>query len=128
MSSESRYRPGVCNIGASERRKRYRYAAVAFAAAVGYLLVVLASGAPPILLVGLFVPVSLGVELALQARRDFCAALALSGRYSFDDESGAVEDPSARRTDRNVGIRFVCVGLAAGAVTSALAYGVAVSL
>jgi hypothetical protein len=44
-------------------------AAVALVAAVGYALVVLLSGWPVVLLAGLFVPLSLGVESALRAAR-----------------------------------------------------------
>ncbi|MFC7176056.1 hypothetical protein [Halosegnis marinus] len=122
-SAESRYRPGACNIGGSERRRRYRYAAVAFAAAAAYLAAVLVVGAPTFLLAGLFVPFSLGTEWALQARRSFCASLALSGRYSFDGDGGEVDDADAHRSDRNAGLVFAGLGILAGAVATGIVYG-----
>lgn len=127
-SAESRYRPGACNIGGSERRRRYRYAAVAFGAAAAYLAAVLLADAPTVLLVGLFVPFSLGTEWALQARRSFCASLALSGRYSFEGDEGTVADADAHRSDRNAGLVFAGVGLAVGTVATGVVYGAVVLL
>jgi hypothetical protein len=127
VSSDARYRPGVCNIGASERRRRYRYAAVALVAAVAYFVAVVVTDAPAVLLVGLFVPLSLGAEWALQARRSFCAGLALTGGYSFDDTDGEVTRPADRRADVAAGLLFACLGIVAGAVGTAVAY-VAVAL
>jgi len=122
VSSADRYRPGVCNIGVSERRRRYRYAAAAFVAAVAYFVAVVVSDAPAVLLVGLFVPLSLGAEWTLQARRSFCAVLALTGGYSFDDTSGEVTRPADRRADAVTGLLFACLGIVAGAVGTAIAY------
>lgn len=124
MSVSSQYEAGVCNIGGNERRRRRRYAAVAFVAALAYLVVVLASSLPTLLLVGLFVPLAIGFEMALQARRAFCASLALSGEYAFDDERGQVADSDARRTDRAAGLKLTVLGIAGGAVTTAVVYGV----
>lgn len=124
MSGCSQYEAGVCNIGGSERRRRRRYAAVAVAVAIVYLVVVLVSSLPTLLLVGLFVPLAIGFEMALQARQAFCASLALSGEYAFDDERGQVADPDARRTDRAAGLKFTVLGIAGGAVTTTLVYGI----
>ncbi|MDZ7747177.1 MAG: hypothetical protein U5K28_12030 [Halobacteriales archaeon] len=121
----SQYEPGVCNIGGEERQQRRRYAAIAFVAALVYLIAVLASSLPTVLLVGLFIPLSIGFEMALQARRAFCANLALSGEYAFDDEIGQVTDLDARRRDRTTGLKLTVLGIVGGAVTTALVYGVA---
>ena len=124
MSGSSQYEAGVCNIGGNERQKRRRYAAVAFAVALAYLVGVLASSLPTLLLVGLFVPLSIGFEMALQARRAFCANLAISGEYAFDEERGQVADPDARQADRTAGLKLAVLGIAGGAVTTAGIYGV----
>ncbi|WP_255197258.1 hypothetical protein [Halorarius litoreus] len=115
------YRPGVCNIGGSERRHRYRLAAAAYLVALVYAAVVLVSDTPTFLLVGLVVPLSLGTEWLLQARRAFCAGLALSGRFSFDGQRGTVPD-DAQPSDRRYGFRLFLVGLGVGAVATAVVY------
>jgi len=120
----AQYEAGVCNIGGAERRKRRRYAGVAFGVAAAYLLVVLVSSLPTLLLAGLFVPLSVGFEMALQARRAFCVSLALSGEYAFDDESGPVSAADARATDRAAGLKLAALGLGGGAVTTGLVYAV----
>jgi hypothetical protein len=129
MNVPSAYRPGACNIGSDARRERRRVAAVALFGAIGYATFVLVTPAPRFLLLGLFVPLSLGVEWWLQARRSFCATLALQGRYDFrgDGGTGAVEDETARREDRRYAVRLTVVGLAAGAVLTGLIYAGAVA-
>lgn len=128
MSTEPQYSAGACNIGGSERRARYRYAGVALLAALAYLAVVLATDLPAFLLVGLFAPFSLAAEWALQARRSFCASLALSGEYAFDGQAGEVADAEARRADRNAALKFAVAGVAVGAVATAAVYGVVLLL
>jgi hypothetical protein len=97
------YRPGVCNIGATERRRRYRYAAVAAAAAVAYAAVVLAWSVPTALLLGLFVPFALGLEFLLQARRSFCASLGFRGRFDLRGDGGSEGLDSVAADGRGAG-------------------------
>jgi len=80
----------------------------------GYATFVLVTGLPTVLLLGLFVPLSIGIEWRLQARRSFRVTLALQGRYDFrGDESGGghgtVGDPGALRqsVDSLVGVGLV---------------------
>jgi hypothetical protein len=137
--SPSDYRPGVCNIGSAERRRRYRYAGVCGVVAVGYAAGVLAWSLPTALLLGLFVPLSLGTELFLQARRSFCAGLGLRGRFDFGGEAGddgvatdggagRVTEPAARRADRRYALRLTLLGVAGGAAGAVLVYAVAAAL
>ena len=91
------YEPGVCNIGSAERRCRYRYAGVCAVAAVAYAATVLATSVPTALLLGLFVPLSLGTEFLLQARRSFCASLGFRGRFDLrGDGPGSVATDGGR--------------------------------
>ena len=145
------YRPGVCNIGGHERRRRYRYAGVCALAAVAYAVAVLAWSAPTALLLGLFVPLSLGTEFLLQGRRSFCASLGLRGRFDLRDadresvasvaadggrggspggseEVGRVTDPSALAADRRYALRLTVLGVLGGAAGSALVYAAAFAL
>jgi hypothetical protein len=136
------YEPGVCNIGSVEQRRRYRYAGACAVAAVGYAGAVLATSAPTALLLGLFVPFSLGTEFLLQARRSFCASLGLRGRFDFGGEGGSgtdpaaaggggdtvggagrVTDPAARRADRRYALRLTVLGVLVGAAGAVVAYG-----
>ncbi|MFB6117950.1 hypothetical protein [Halosegnis sp.] len=128
MSAEPQYSPGVCNIGPAERQQRYRYAAASIVAAVVYAGTVVFADAPPVLLIGLAVPVALATEWLLQARRSFCATLALAGRYAFDGATGQVETPANRRVDQVTAVRFVAVGIVAGLFAAGLAYWLAVSV
>lgn len=138
MTVPSAYRPGACNIGRAARRQRARVALVSLVGAVGYATLVLASDLPTLLLLGLFVPISLGIEWGLQARRSFCVTLALQGRYDFRETRtdggatgqgrGAVPDGTARTEDRRQALWLTLVGLGAGAVVTALVYGAAVAL
>lgn len=133
----SAYRPGTCNIGPSEQRRRYRYAGVCAVVAVAYAAVVLAWSAPNVLLLGLFVPLSLGTELLLQARRSFCVMFGLRGRFDVggtdgpvatDGGAGRVTDPAARRADRRHAAKLTALGVLGGAAEAGLVYGAAVLL
>jgi hypothetical protein len=100
------YEPGVCNIGSAERRRRYRYAGVCAVAAVAYAAAVLATSVPTALLLGLFVPLSLGTEFLLQARRSFCASLGFRGRFDLRGDgpaSVATDGGSGGSSDRTTG-------------------------
>lgn len=122
MSTPPAYQPARCNIGSTERRRRYRLATGAYVAALAYAATVVLSGAPAFLLVGLVVPLSLGTEWLLQARQSFCAGLALSGRFSFEGRVGRVPNGPARESDRRYGFRLFLLGLGAGVGATALVY------
>lgn len=144
MEAPSGYRPGVCNIGTIERRRRYRHAGLSVVAAVAYTAGVLAWSVPTALLLGLFVPLSLGTEFLLQARRSFCASLGFRGRFDLrgddpvvtdgggvgrrDGGAGRVTDPAARTADRRYALRLTVLGVIGGAAGAVLVYGVAALL
>lgn len=128
MSAPSTYTPGTCNIGGAARRQRLLVALVAFLGAGGYAVFVAVSGAPTVLLLGLFVPFALGIEYGLQASRSFCATLAFRGRYDLRGEgggTGSVEDPAARRDDQRYALRLAVLGLLGGALLTCVIYTVA---
>lgn len=122
MSPE--YEPAACNIGGAERRRRYRLASASLLAAGAYLAVVLAFDEPRVLLVGLAVPLALSVELSLQGRRAFCAALGARGRYAFDGTGGRVADPAAREADRRYAGWLTVLGVLGGAALTVLVLAV----
>ena len=121
------YRPGVCNIGWTEQRKRYRYAAVGGLAALVYLVAVVATGAPAGLVVGAFAPLALAYEFFVQARTRFCVKFALLGRYDFSasgGDAGPVSEPADRRTDAASALAITVASVVAAAVTTGLLYAV----
>lgn len=122
--SASAYRPGYCNIGRAEQRKRYRYALVGFLTAAAYVAAVLLTSTPPELLLGAFAPLALGCEFLVQARARFCVRFALLGRYDFTGaggDSGTVDAAADRRADTKYALRITALSVVlAGVVTVAV--------
>ena len=121
----SEYKPGACNIGARERRRRRWLGLTGFVLAVAYVATVIYAGLPPILLLGAFallVPGFLGV---LQDRASFCAAFAVQEQYDFSGsggDSGQVRDKSAVPKDRVQATKLVLGAVLGAAVTTGALY------
>lgn len=134
-SSTNAYRPGACNIGSSQRRRRHRLGVATLGVAVAYAAAGAAGVFPDALIGGVFVPLALGLELVVQAKESFCARLAYLGRYDFSDDSAGddwgetddradrVADPAHRHADRLRAARIT-----AAAVTTAAAATLALVL
>lgn len=118
----STYQPGVCNIGDPQRRRRLWAAAAAFGVAVLYVVAYAMGYVPAALLPGVFVPLAVGFEYALQAYTAFCVRLALLNRYDFrrtdDGAAGSVSDPTARRADRIQAAKITVVAVLLSAVST----------
>ncbi|MFB6110904.1 MAG: hypothetical protein ABEJ35_00045 [Halobacteriaceae archaeon] len=127
-NTDSGYRPGTCNIGAKERERRRRWALLAVGGAVAYLALVWAVGLPRFLLSGVFVPVTLAAEWAIESRERFCVRLALRGRYDVDGRRGRVPDTEARRADASTAVRITALASVIGLVVTALVYGLSTVL
>jgi hypothetical protein len=114
------YRPGVCNIGPAEIRRRRWTGHVGLVAALVLLAVLVALDAPPVtrLLVG--VPAMVSASGYLQAWLKFCAGFAQIGVYNFGERGAAqkVVDPEAHRRDLAKGRR---IGIAAGIIGAGVA-------
>jgi hypothetical protein len=125
------YRPGVCNIGRTEQRRRYRYAALGALATVGYLAAVIVVDAPTALVLGAFVPLALAYEFFVQARTQFCVRFALLGRYDFTGSGGGtgqVTTPENRRADTTTAAKVTGFSVVAAGLTTALLYGLTTAL
>ena len=118
----SSYEPGVCNIGRGEQFQRYVYAALAGVAAVAYVVVAVLLNVPSALLAGVFVPLALAVEWAVQARTSFCVRFALLGRYDTGNGGGEVDGREARREDIRQSVRITVLSIAIAAVVTAAVY------
>ncbi|MFC7142355.1 hypothetical protein ACFQMA_21265 [Halosimplex aquaticum] len=123
----STYQPASCNIGRRQRKRRLAVAVAAFAAAAVYVGAVAGGFLPRPLLVGVFAPLAVGFEWAIQASTGFCVRLALLSRYDFrtsgdGEASGAVSDPAHRRADREYAAKLTIAGAVLAGVTTALAW------
>ncbi|GGM62602.1 hypothetical protein GCM10009017_10880 [Halarchaeum rubridurum] len=114
----------MCNIGRRERRRRYTYAAAALVAAGAFVVGVVLGVVPQELVPALFVPLALAAEWYLQASKSFCAALALLGRYSFEDadEHGAVEDPADRAADQQYAVQITATAVVVAALVTTVVF------
>jgi hypothetical protein len=122
----STYRPGSCNIGERQRKRRIGVAAAAFTAAAAYAGAVAVGALADPLLVGVFVPLAVGFEWALQASTGFCVRLALLDRYDFRSAdggaAGTVTDPSHRRADHEYAAKITVTAVALAGATTAVAW------
>jgi hypothetical protein len=124
------YQPGVCNIGANQRRARRLSAVASFGVAIGIVLAV-AVGVIPGVSLWATVPFIFGGYVgALQDYFRFCVAFGALARYDLSGsggESGRVDASEAVRADRRQAAKILFYAAAATVVTSGLGY-VAISL
>jgi hypothetical protein len=126
--TDSEYQAGVCNIGSTERTRRWQLGFASFAVAVVYVAAVLFAGLPVTYLLGTFIFLYGGALGVLQAQKGFCAAYGMSGRYGFDDGSGSVEDAADRSSDVKRSLLIIAQASAAAILGTSLLYGAVVSL
>ena len=92
------YRPGICNIGKKEIRRRYILAALGFVVSAIAFSAIVFLGFQRIWLPALAVPLFLGFEGFYQGRFGFCAGFAAVGAYDFAG-SGGSRGIVSKRTD-----------------------------
>ncbi|NLV13510.1 hypothetical protein [Haloarcula argentinensis] len=119
------YQPGVCNIGANQRRARRLSAIASFAVAVGLALAV-AVGAVPDLSLWATIPFIFGGYVgAFQDYFRFCVAFGALARYDLSGsggERGSVDASEAVRADRRKAAKILLFAAAATVVTSGIGY------
>ncbi|KAA9399884.1 hypothetical protein Har1130_02030 [Haloarcula sp. CBA1130] len=117
------YQPGVCNIGANQRRARRLSAIGSFAVALG-IAVAVGVGAVPALSLWATVPFVFGGYLgALQDYFRFCVAFGALARYDLSGsggDSGNVAATEAVRADRRQAAKILLLAAAATVVTGGL--------
>ena len=77
------YRPGTCNIGTEEVRRRYRIGFIGLFSMIGYILFVKWLDLPDIYKLGLFIPAFYSVSGFLQAAKKFCYVYGWKGLSSL---------------------------------------------
>ena len=121
----SEYQPGVCNIGANQRRARRLSAIGSFAVAVGIVFAV-AVGAVSDLSLWATIPFVFGGYVgAFQDYFRFCVAFGALARYDLSGsggESGSVDASEAVRADRRKAAKILLLSAAATVVTSGIGY------
>jgi hypothetical protein len=117
------YQPGVCNIGANQRRARRLSAIASFGVAVGITLAVV-GGAVPDLSLWATVPFIFGGYIgAFQDYFRFCVAFGALARYDLSGsggKSGRVDASEAVRADRRQAAKILLLAAVATVVTSGL--------
>ena len=125
----SRYRPGECNIGKNEIRKRYALGLVGIFVAGVLAAVVFWLSLPAWSLLSCFIPLFLGAEGIFQGYFHFCAGFAARRIFDFSgssDEKGRVTEKEAHEVDMRKAMRINLYSLAMSAVVTATIYFIAV--
>jgi len=114
------YRPGACNIGPAEIRRRRATGIVGAAAAValGAGLVAIGAPVPTRLLVAM--PATVAAFGFLQARSHFCVGFALAGLRNFGPlgTTERVEDAAAHRADLVTATKLIGLSVLVGGVVA----------
>ena len=125
------YQPGVCNIGANQRRARRLSAIASFAVAVGITLAVV-GGAVPDLSLWATVPFIFGGYVgAFQDYFRFCVAFGALARYDLSGsggDAGSVSDAEAVRRDRRRAVEVLAYSALAALAVTSVVYGVGLGL
>jgi len=118
------YRPGACNIGHAERRKRYLSGVAGFAATALLVVGVATLDASRTWLLAAVAPLFGGFLGLLQARAGFCAGYAMAGVYDVSETGGNRQSAPAdgQRADRRRAIVLPLQALAAAAVGAVALY------
>lgn len=120
MKQTAEYRPGVCNIGPAEIRRRRMSGWVGLGIAVVFLVVAFALGwaAPWRLLVA--IPVFLSAQGFLQAAFHFCVGFASRGLYNFGalGSEESVQDAEFRRKDQRKALLITVLAFAIAALVA----------
>ena len=120
------YRPGGCNIGPDEIRKRNAAGVAAAVATVALAAGLIAIGAPAPARLLVALPAAGSAVGFLQARSRFCLAFAVAGVRNFGPVGSVVriEDRAAHRADlvaaTKIGMGSVAIGAAVGIVFALL--------
>lgn len=103
------YKPGVCNIGKKEIRKRYLFGAAGLVAAILLAYVIVAFHLPKLSLIASFIFFMLGFEGLYQGHFKFCAGFASAGIYDLTGSGGKrskVTDKESHRIDMKRAMRI----------------------
>lgn len=114
------YRPGVCNIGPAEIRRRRMAGHIGLLATIAILAVLVVIDAPPVARLLAILPAAASASGYLQAWLKFCAGFGSRGIFNFGSlgDETIVADAEARAADRRrsrqIGLGALAIGVAVG--------------
>ena len=111
------YRPGACNIGPDEIRKRRAAGVAGVVATVALAAGLIAIGAPAATRLLVALPAAGAAVGFLQARSRFCVAFAIAGVRNFGPVGSVVKvgGAAAHRADLVAAVRMLAQAIAIGA-------------
>ena len=115
-TADGGYRPGACNIGPAEIRRRRQIGWMGVAGTVGLALLLQALDAPAASGLLLAIPAAGAFSGFIQARLRFCAGFGLAGMLNLGalGDQQRVEDARARSADRRKALQIHGASIAAG--------------
>jgi hypothetical protein len=129
MNPMTEYQPGVCNIGANERRKRRLAGRAGFLVAIVHVATVVGFGLPANYLLAAFLFLFGGFVGYFQARFGFCVAFAALARYDLSGSgggTGSISEKEALQRDRRQAVTITLYAAGAAAIVTAVVYGIGV--
>jgi hypothetical protein len=110
------YRPGQCNIGSAEIARRRRGAWVATLMTIGLYVLLVASGLPPLMRLGVALPAAAAAITWLQVRERFCVAFGGAGVFNLGPlgRPSVVVAEAERRADRRKAASMIVRGALLG--------------
>jgi hypothetical protein len=122
LEEQQGYRPGACNIGPAEIRRRQVAGVLGIVAALGLGVLLLVLGAPPVARLLVALPLAAGFSGFLQARLHFCANYGWRGIRNLGaiGDVERVEDAEARRADRRKALAIFGSAAAGGLAVALL--------
>jgi hypothetical protein len=115
-TADGGYRPGVCNIGPAEIRRRRQIGWLGVAGTLGLALLLPALEAPAASGLLLAIPAAGAFSGFIQAHLRFCAGFGLAGMQNLGalGDEQRVEDAGARSADRRKALLVHAASMAAG--------------
>ena len=119
------YKPGVCNIGRAEQRKRYGLGLIGSFITVLITVLIFLEYLPRSTILGVFVASFLGFEGLFQGFLNFCAGFASKGIYDISSSGGQreeVESEEARKKDKVKALQIHLYSLTGSLTVTAFVY------
>ncbi|MBW4062157.1 hypothetical protein HJC99_06300 [Candidatus Saccharibacteria bacterium] len=121
--AQTRYIPGVCNIGPAETTSRRRIGWFSLAAAVVITAVIFALGLPAYTRAIAFIPLTIAASGFIQAQLHFCAGFGAAGVFNFGSQIGqtdTVTQADYRAKDKRKAVQITTISVLIGAVISGI--------
>ena len=119
-TTDGGYRPGVCNIGPAEIRRRRQIGWLGLAGSAVLAALLLVVEAPPLSFLLVAIPAAGAVSGFLQAHLRFCAGYGLAGMQNLGElgQEQRIEDAAQRSADRRRSMQIHAVSIVAGIVVA----------